>query len=44
MSEEEGGNALRGGAGHHPDTRNAGDRQRSSGHLAVPVWSTTEVG
>src|SRR5215831_7399847 len=44
MSKEEGGNALRGGAGHHPDTSNAGGRQRSSGHLVVPVWSTTEVG
>jgi len=28
----------------HPDTSNAGVRQRSSGHLAVLVWSTAEVG
>ena len=38
------GNALLGGAGHHPGASNAGDRQRSSGHLAVSGWSTTWVG
>jgi hypothetical protein len=38
------GNAFRGGVRRHPDASNAGVRQRSSGHLAVPEWSTTEVG
>src|SRR5256884_3377661 len=48
-SEERGrrGNGLRGGAGRHPGMSgmsNACARQRSSGHLAVLVWSTAKAG